>query len=503
MDNTKIKQENLLKRRDDVNQRGSAIVIAVFVLVLVSVFVALALSRTASEAAAVGNEASEGRTFYAAQGSLEMMTKNFNKVFETKLNPADADFKPVREGVEPGLSKYDFTREVLKTSTSEYAVINEGAYAGLYATRDNWRLRSTATDANGIQVQLTRNILNNRIPIFQFGIFYNDNLEVHPGPDFAFGGRVHSNGSLFLSAGGGRTLFFDSRVHRREIVTDLRRNGSDPGTGQIKIKNGTTNVQLTSTMGSVLKTPASGIPVFQDKINKPNLYDEDMPVEYANAAWATNEGQFGGNLLARQKSLDLPLKLANSNNRDAPVDYIELIKRGRNVGTNGTDLFNDKNTGTVVPVTADNKDSDVTVTQRYYNKTGIRISLADRKAKLPGCASGTGTDAVAAECGKRLDGDANGDSEGDFSGAARGYQPKQMQPASDNYIATRVNGNRLGTSGTAAGRQVWIKVELISRDAADAIIAKDVTADILSLGVTEPAPSINGKFEIKTPSKLR
>src|ERR1700710_2787393 len=67
-------------------ERGSALVIALFVLALLSVFVAVAMSRSAAEAAATGNESAEARTFYAAQGSLESMTRNFNKVFEVKLN---------------------------------------------------------------------------------------------------------------------------------------------------------------------------------------------------------------------------------------------------------------------------------------------------------------------------------------------------------------------------------------------------------------------------------
>ncbi len=503
MNNLEIKQENSSKRIDDPSQRGSAIVIAVFVLILVSVFVALALSRTATEAAAIGNETSEARTFYAAQGSLEMMTRNFNKVFETKLSPADTDFNAVRTPTqtEQGLSQYTFDREVLQTSVSKYSVINEGSYAGLYASQDNWRLRTTATDTNGVQVQLTRNILNNRIPIFQFGIFYNDNLEVHPGPNFSFGGRVHSNGSIFLSSGNGSKLYFDSRVSAvGEIVTDLRRNTTAPGTGQILIKNGGSDVQLSSTMGSVLNSPSNGIAVFQDLANKPKLYDTDMPVEYTNASWTANEALFGGNLKALQKSLDLPLKIqATSAAVGAPLDYVELIKRGRNVGTNSTDLYATP-AGVLTPVTAATKDSDVTVSEKYYNKTGIRISLADRKSKLPGCASGTGTDAVTTDCGKRLDGDADGNSEGDFStaGTPRGYQPVAMRAGTGTaYQATRLNGNRLGTTGTDVGRQMWIKIELVSRDAvSNAIITKDVTADILSLGVTEPAPCIQGKFWI-------
>ena len=50
-------------------------------------------------------------------------------------------------------------------------------FQGLNARRDEWQLDSVATDnANGVQVALRRKFLNNRIPVFQFGIFYDDDL---------------------------------------------------------------------------------------------------------------------------------------------------------------------------------------------------------------------------------------------------------------------------------------------------------------------------------------
>ena len=39
----------------------------------------------------------------------------------------------------------------------------------------------------------------------------------------------------------------------------------------------------------------------------------------------------------------------------------------------------------ITAVTAATTDDPITAAERYYNKTGIRVSLADPKAKLPGC----------------------------------------------------------------------------------------------------------------------
>ena len=225
-----------------------------------------------------------------------------------------------------------------------------------------------------------------------------------------------------------------------------------------------------------------------------------MPVLYTNPAWATTiEGKFGGNLLSRQQSLDLPLKLS-SLSAAVSVDYIELIKRGRNIG----DLYNSGGTPTapvITPVTAaaDNADKSVTVSERYYNKLGLRVSLANSKSRLPGCASGVGTAAITGPCGVRLDGASTKPAanapwaEADADGS-HGYQPLAM---ADGYKATRLNGERFRTS---AG-EVWIKVELVSKNVTtSAVITQDVTEDILSLGVTEPAPIISGKFGIYDPA---
>ncbi len=487
MDQSEVKKKVAFIKKDVSNQRGSAIVIALFILVLISVFVALALSRTSSEAAAIGNETAESRTFYAAQGSLETMTRNFNKVFEVKLSPADAAFDPLRGNRSvPGFTaaQYTFDQEVDNINSGRFEVIDKGAFAGLYATRDNWRLRTTATDPSGIQVQLTRNIQNNRIPIFQFGIFYNDDMELHPGARFDFGGRVHSNGSLFLMSSAG--IYFSSRVSAvGEVITDINRNGKawNDGWGeQVFVKNGS-NKQLLHDKGSALTT-GGGPLLFKDP-NKP-LYNPDMPKVYTNTDWDNSAKDFGGNLLAHQKSLDLPLKIASARS-GAALDYVELIKRGKSVG----DLFNDGGTPTaptINPVTAAKADSEVTASERYYNKTGIRISIADSKAKLPGCASGVGTAAVTAICGVRLDGasskPATAGNPWDSADAdgSHGYQPL---PMTDGYQATRLNAERFRTS---AG-EVWIKIEMVSKDSTtNAINAVDITEDMLSLGVTEVAP---------------
>ncbi|MFZ1699607.1 MAG: hypothetical protein WBO10_16605 [Pyrinomonadaceae bacterium] len=472
-------------------ERGSAIVIALFVLALITVFVALALSRTSAEAAAVGNETAEGRTFYAAQGSLETMTRNFNKVFETKLNPSATDLNNVRNGIVPGLNGFTFRQELDQTSNREIKPISGGPYSGLYAIRDNWRLRATATDNVGVQVQLSRNILNSRVPIFQFGIFYDDDLELFRPPRFSFGGRVHSNRHFFLSPGS-EGVYFNSKVTTAgEVVTQTWRNWytGDNSNNQTFIKNASgVDRQLLPTMGSVLNLPG-GANVF--------AANPDLPPSRENTSFLTQAAIFDGNLESNVKVLRLPLKVGY------PTDLVELVRRPKNIANSaGGDLFQNSS-GTLAPVTNGNHDDDIMRSERFANKPGIRVTLADSKAKLPGCASGTGITPITGPCGVRIDGDSGGTGPDPSPSAtatperSRGYQPRSMKLSSTdsgfNYDPTRVNGERLYMGGMVpSGRvqEVWIKVETVAiDDATQTVTTKDITQDFLSMGITDEVPS--------------
>lgn len=457
----KIKSVFHSKRSANNSEKGSAIVIAVLVMLLLLAFVALALSRTTAETMSVSNDASETRTFSAAQASLELMTRNFSKIFDEKLAPDQTDLntkviapKPSDvEGAEV-FKDFDFEQTISQTEEPKQVTMAGGIYQGLNATRDEWQIQATATEkSTGVQVELHRQFFNNLIPIFQFGIFYDDDLEVHPGARFDFGGRVHSNRNLFSMTGSG--TYFDSRVSAvGQIITDVSRSGKKSAGkwGELTyIKNASgKDVQLKYSNGSVTSDSnlAEGSKFFGD----------DMPTLYRNKNWKTEQEAFQGNLLAEQKPLDLPLKIASEIN-GKKLDYIEIIKRGKNKG----DVYQKEGESTLTKVTDADVDTLVTQKGRYYNKEGIRISLADSKKKLPGCAD------EPANCGINLN--ENG-----------GYQPVKMVNGSNTYQASRVNGARLYANS-------WIKVELVDFNAStNKITATDVTEQFLALGVTEAAP---------------
>lgn len=454
-------------------EKGSAMVVSLLVMILLLGFVGYSLIRTSNETIASSNDASESRAYEAANAGLEVITRNFQKIFDTKLSPDDSDLTLIEGQDPPGFEGYDITSKIkLIGNTRRRVVVGGGEFKGMNALRDEWIVNTKANDlSSGVEVELKRRFFNDRIPIFQFGIFYDDDLEFHPGPRFNFGGRVHSNSHIFFKSSGG--LYFNSKVSaHKKLITDVMKGGSGIGSNDDKvfIKNDANqDVQLKHNMGSSL---AGGTGVVQT--NAPAY-----PVTKTNPAWlSTNKALFGGNLLDEQSDLKLPLKI-NSAIKETRLTYIELIKRGKTIG----DRFNN-GTGTVaapniIPVVENTADDEITKKERYYNKAGIRVSLADRKNLLPGCAE------VLTACGIRLNGHENGQGADANTDLSKGYKPRAM---GDGYQATRINGERFSV-GT---REAWIKIETVGFNASNVFESKDITEDILSLGVTERArPEFN------------
>lgn len=480
------------------HEQGTATIIAVLILGLVSIFVALALSRVTTEANVMKNDELNASTFYAAQASLETMTRTFNKVFAKSLAPTAAELAVV-ETTNPknlqvlvgGVSvpsgefnDYTFNQRVVQFGTVKTnEPIGGGEFENLNAKRTPYVLTTTATHTpSGVSVTLSRNFISNLIPIYQFGVFYDGDMEFYPGPTLSFGGRVHTNGDLYLMGRDG--LRFTNKVTAvGAIVTSVARNGKpyDNAAGSEfkdlvyvdKLSN--TPWQLKNFMGSVTGGPSAL-----------GTSTDGIPDGTPNTGWGGAGGykdQFNGNLSDGAPKLKLPIDVGAST---VPAN-IELIKRGRSAG----DYEYEQRVALGHPTTQ--VDSLNLKSARFYNKPGLRITLADRKEKLPGCYNTATATAVVTPCGRRLDGASDGlGTDADLDGT-RGYQPVAMSGGA--YRAKRINGHRLytnqnftdsGMGNVANTRQTWVKAEVVPNSTSAPV---DVTEDLLSLGLTDLNPA--------------
>ena len=89
-------------------------------------------------------------------------------------------------------------------------------YSGLYGWGQNWIIASIATplnvgeDLSGI---ISQQVWFGSIPVFQFAIFYNMDLEINPGSAMNINGRVHSNNNIYATGSSASTpLTFSTNV---------------------------------------------------------------------------------------------------------------------------------------------------------------------------------------------------------------------------------------------------------------------------------------------------
>src|SRR6185503_6861909 len=97
--------------------------------------------------------------------------------------------------------------------------------------------------SGGAEVRLRRELQTVAVPVFQFGVFSETDLTFYAGQNFNFGGRVQTNGNLFLSQVYGATLTLSDRVTAfKEVVRNNLSNGLPVAdvyfTGAVNISTG-------------------------------------------------------------------------------------------------------------------------------------------------------------------------------------------------------------------------------------------------------------------------
>jgi hypothetical protein len=97
-------------------------------------------------------------------------------------------------------------------------------FTGLYGSGQNCVIASTATTAGqryDVSGTVSQSVWFGIIPLFQFAIFYNMDLEINPGAAMTINGRVHSNQNIWATgSSAGSPLIFSTSVDASGIVTN-------------------------------------------------------------------------------------------------------------------------------------------------------------------------------------------------------------------------------------------------------------------------------------------
>lgn len=385
------------------NESGAALATAILVMALLSAIAVTALAIVRTETRIAGSDLKRTQTFYAASAGIEKMTSDFSQLFAKTSRPTTIQMNGIANSPPPGLNDEGYTlsqslavdaatlaamRATQNKVAPAYPDVLMGAdspFSGLNASVNPYTLTTTATGHDGTQVGLTRQMNNYLIPIFQFGVFSDNDLEFWPEPPMTFNGRVHSNGNIYF---GGDVTFLQRVTTANEAVRDKLRNNAPNTTGvggasgyysdpRFKVNPLPTASPVRMTQGSVLNGPNILIQPRTDgrgNFNGSPTGFNPSPTGTDNPWWKTSSVSYFGGLMLSKSTGVLPLKLPLQL-QEIQKQPLELIKRA---------MPDDNRPG-----------FDALSNSRYQTKAEIRILIDDENAGNGAAnAAGIGNDPV-------------------------------------------------------------------------------------------------------------
>ena len=338
-------------------QSGIALVTAMIILLLVLTLVLAFSWLTLTDQQLGGVNAGVNNAFYAADAGMEKLTTDLGNLFANNAAPSGAQVKalavPANAPVIPfiqylnpdGTNGYqiNFPTDNDGNPLSQIHTILSGPYQGMTGLITPFTLTVVARSVGsgtGAEVKTQRQVQTVGIPIFQFGIFSHTDLSFFPGPNFNFGGRVHTNGNLWLAAGSNLT-FTDKLTVGGEVIRTNLSNGwptSSGYTGTVNIPTapgnfrplGVTEGSLTGTLGSPLNP------------NWPSI---------SNGTY----NSYITNYLTGSRTLDLSITLGGG------AKPIDLVRR---------------------PVRGEDGSAPTVLSQRLYSEASVRILLSDNSQDI-------------------------------------------------------------------------------------------------------------------------
>lgn len=214
-----------------------ATLIALIMVGMLTLIGLAALSTSDDEVQIAGNELQEMRAFYGAEAGLEAAAAAIQAQYTaTGLPPTTLPSGSYN------INNCNVTYRTIDDGLPSHQVLSHGTMVGLHAMVKSFTVTADATSTvEPASIRLTQAFEVALIPIFQFAVFYDHDLEIAPGPLMGLIGRVHSNGDLYIQSG--NELRMDSYV---TAAGDLLHGRKGPGTvdnGDILIKDPLGNYQ--------------------------------------------------------------------------------------------------------------------------------------------------------------------------------------------------------------------------------------------------------------------
>jgi len=452
------------------DERGMALMLVMMIMMLLSALIVGFMVSVMSDTRSSGVDRDETQAYAVAHAGMEKLTSDLARLFLTDYSPNGSQISTTAS-VPPSIAGFTYTdpdgssgykvqftasvsgvNTLVSTPTTQIPVpddpttgttIAAGPYQGFKGLVTHYNIMVTARSSGGSEVRMRRELQTVAVPVFQFGLFSENSLSFHAGNDFNFGGRIHTNGDLFLTSSNGVTLTLSDKVTAvGEIVRKYLDNGISATSswgGNVSMAKGTGVFRdLLNTEGSVI----DGLPA------SPPCTTTTTPACLNEPTWTNlSVGTYNGyirNGRTGAKRLDLPL-----------VSF----------GATAMDLIRRPNPPAVAGGLKEDDTAPLVYAQRYYSQAALRILLSDTDADLTSLPGVTATAPVNLE-------------------AVASYGPAtKVAPLATSLGTCTAGATTGGCYRSLAGTPLIggrIKIELQKTDGT----WQDVTSEILNYGIT-------------------
>lgn len=175
---------------------GFALESALLLLVLFGTLIGVATAGIAVYARTSGLEVRAARVSAAAEaGGDQIMAQLDADMADGQITLGD-----ITSLTTPSLTGFTFTQQTFFVGNPSNKPITKGKFRGLFSLEQPITVRITADDNGGNRASVELGVVVQSVPLFQFGAFFEGDLEITNGPPMTFAGWIHSNKNVYLSS---------------------------------------------------------------------------------------------------------------------------------------------------------------------------------------------------------------------------------------------------------------------------------------------------------------
>lgn len=201
-------------------RKGFALETVLLLLIMFSIIILAGLSAVTTLARTSNADYRGARASYAAEGGADDVMSQLDAAMQDGIINGE-DIASIQT---PSVTGYRMTQSTQTTGVPVSRTITSGPFSGLYSLNQPIDITVSARDTSGNQAKAVLSVNAQTIPLFQFGVFYEEDLEILPGQPMTFAGWVHTNGNLYLSSA---SAAFQSQITTPDSVFWNRKNAND------------------------------------------------------------------------------------------------------------------------------------------------------------------------------------------------------------------------------------------------------------------------------------